>query len=87
MADLAARVAQGQRPEDVVGGVESLVANGYVERDGESLRLTERGQSTRDAIEAETDRLYLAPWPPLSPTEIGRIYATLQTICDELSNV
>lgn len=61
---LVAAVAPGQRPEDVTAGLASLVAADYMERDGDALRLTPHGQTVRDAIEAETDRTYFAPWPP-----------------------
>jgi hypothetical protein len=30
---------------------------------GDELRLTPRGRHERDGIEAETDRVALAPWP------------------------
>ncbi len=84
MADLAACVEQSQFPADVARGVEWLIANGYVAHDAERLRLTEHGQSMRDAIEAETDRLYFAPWPPLAQTQVDWISTTLHTICEKL---
>ena len=50
-----------QRPEDVDAALERLRRDGRVEPG--SLRLTERGRADRDAVEAETDRLFFAPWP------------------------
>ena len=50
-----------QRPEDVDAALERLRRDGRVEPG--SLRLTDRGRSDRDAVEAETDRLFFAPWP------------------------
>jgi hypothetical protein len=86
MAELSKGMAQSQAPEDVERGVEWLIANGYVVADGERLRLTALGRSTRDAIETETDRLYFTPWPPLSQTEVDWIVTSLQSVCEGLAN-
>ena len=54
-------VLMQQRPEDVDAALERLRHDGHLEPG--SLRLTDRGRSDRDAIEAETDRLFFTPWP------------------------
>ena len=50
-----------QRPEDVDAALERLRRDGRVESG--TLRLTERGRADREAVEAETDRLFFTPWP------------------------
>jgi hypothetical protein len=74
------RMQTSQRPADVQRGVDRLIADGYVVRAGVSLALTPRGQTTRDAIEAETDRVYFAPWPPLVPADVAWLRDTLQAV-------
>src|SRR6266508_1404440 len=61
-AELIERVGGSQRPEYVERGLASLIAQGYVDAEGDALRLTPAGRASRDAIEAETDRIYFAPW-------------------------
>jgi hypothetical protein len=63
VAQLIERVGGAQHPEDVDRGVAELIAQGYLSADGNMLRLTSAGRATRDAIEADTDRVYFAPWP------------------------
>lgn len=48
---------------DVDRCIRTLVARGDAEREGDTVRLTERGRASRDAIETETDHHYFARWP------------------------
>lgn len=80
MPDLTEAVRQFQRPEDVARGLASLEAAGYLARDGDALQLTPHGEETRDRIEAETDRLSFAPWPPLSRADLARLRTTLAAV-------
>lgn len=77
---LIATVAEGQRPEDVIAGVNTLVADSLLTWEGDLLRLTPRGQTTRDAVEAETDRIYFAPWPPFAEMEVRWLRDTLAAV-------
>jgi len=77
---LTAAVRESQRPEDVARGIASLAAAGHLVREGDALHLTPPGEQTRDRIEAETDRVYFAPWPPLSPDEGTWLRATLAAV-------
>jgi DNA-binding MarR family transcriptional regulator len=77
-------LAASQRPEDVTAGVDRLIATGYVERDDSRLQLTAHGCAARDAIEAETDRVYFAPWPPLADDEIAWMIGALRRLIDRL---
>ncbi|HEX6292344.1 MAG TPA: hypothetical protein VFZ66_24365 [Herpetosiphonaceae bacterium] len=83
IAALTERVP-GQRPADIERGVIALSAAGYITRDGDALALTPRGQQTRDAIEAETDRLYFAPWPSLTPDDVAWLRKTLKLVIERL---
>ena len=84
VAEVVNAVRQSQRPEDVEHGITTLIDKGYLRRDGEALHLTEHGRAIRDAIEAETDRVYFAPWPPLAPDDVAFLHETLRTACERL---
>ena len=59
---LAKAMEQRQDRVDVESAVQGLVDGGDVARDGDSVRLTPKGQKTRDAIEDETDRRFFSIW-------------------------
>lgn len=63
IGDVAKAVRETHRPADVDRCLSTLVARGDAERDGDAVRLTERGRASRQAIETETDRRYFAHWP------------------------
>lgn len=77
-------LAASQWPADVTDGIERLIAAGYVARDDSQLRLTRRGRRVHDLIEAETDRLYFAPWPSLPDATIARMITTLRRLIEVL---
>lgn len=68
-------------------GIESslayLVANEYVEIDGEQVRLTPAGALVRDDIEHETNRIYFASWPH-SLEEAEWLRGHLRTLIDKI---
>ena len=74
-----------QRPEDVTRGIASLVAAGYISQHGDTLRLTVAGRSARTAIEAETDRVYFAPWPTPTGDADHWLRMTLGSIAAHMS--
>jgi hypothetical protein len=84
IAGLIEQVRQYQRPEDVEGGLTTLIGAGYVSSEGNALRLTPAGRKTREAIEVETDRIYFTPWPPLAPQEVTWLYERLDSLCAQL---
>jgi len=49
-------------PGEVAASLAELRRKGLLAAD-EPLRLTDRGRAEREAIEAETDRLFFGPWP------------------------
>jgi hypothetical protein len=77
---LTEAVQQFQRPEDVAKGIERLIAAGYLTREGDALELTPHGTETRERIEAETDRRYFAPWPPLKHADLAQLRTTLAAV-------
>lgn len=77
-------VRDSQRPDDVSRGLASLEAAGYLAQAGDLLALTAHGKETRDMIEAETDCVYFAPWPPLTLEESARLRATLDAVIASL---
>lgn len=77
---LTEMVRQFQRPEDVSCGVEALVTARFLTRDDALLRLTPSGNVIRNHIEAETDRISFAPWPPLAPEEFAWLRMTLEAV-------
>ena len=60
-----------------------LVANEYLEIDGEQVRLTPAGVLVREDIEHETDRIYFASWPH-SVEEAERLRDHLQALIEKL---
>jgi len=77
---LTERVRQFQRSEDVARGVETLVTARFLARNDALLRLTSEGNAMRNHIEAETDRIYFAPWPPLAPQECAWLRMALEAV-------
>jgi hypothetical protein len=84
LAGLTEAMRASQRPQDIEAGVEALIGAGYVARDGDVLQLTPQGKLTRDRIEAETNRIYFAPWPPLGLNEVAWLSGALQRVCKRL---
>lgn len=83
-AALNEALRHSQRPAEIARGVDELERRGYLARDSDALRLTAQGRAARDAIEAETDRMYFAPWPPLSADEVAWLHDALLTVCERL---
>jgi helix-turn-helix protein len=85
LPELTTAFEQLQRPEDILQGITALSEAGYVLLEGEHLILTQDGQQVRTRIEEETDRIYYAPWPPLTPEDLNWLYSSLKKVCDALS--
>lgn len=85
LPDLIVRIGQAQHRRDVEHGVADLEAHGYLEHDGDTLRLTTQGREIRDQIEAETDRVYFATWQHLTPDDLIWLHETLQALIDGLA--
>jgi hypothetical protein len=59
--ELAGKI-QTQRPDDVHAAARQLRSDGLL-TSGPDLRVTPKGATLRERIEAETDRYFFAPWP------------------------
>lgn len=59
---LAKALEQKQDRADVERALDLLSARGDIERDGDSVRLSEKGMAGREAIEDETDRRFFGIW-------------------------
>jgi hypothetical protein len=83
-AALHERVGQGQRPEEIERGLAMLCERGYAITEGSALALTAAGQALRDAIEAETDRIYFTAWPALAPDQVAWLCEAFHALCERL---
>jgi DNA-binding MarR family transcriptional regulator len=72
--------ARQDRP-DVERAVATLEKRGDVARDGDSVRLTPKGQKARDEIEDETDRRFFAIWQ-LDDAATARLGEDLRAVID-----
>lgn len=82
--DLQRILALQQRPEDIEAALVGLQQTGYVARTGNEVVLTPAGRVIRDAIEAETDRVYFAPWTA-DDTTIVHWQEQIAHICQRFS--
>ncbi len=85
LPELTAAFEQLQRPEDILQGITALSEAGYVLVERERITLTEDGQQVCTRIEEETDRIYFAPWPSLTPEDLNWLHSSLEKVCETLS--
>ena len=85
LPELTAAFEQLQRPEDILQGITALSEAGYVLVEGERITLTADGQQVRTRIEEETDRIYFAPWPPLTSEDLNWLHSSLEKVSETLS--
>ncbi len=85
LSALTTTLQHTQHSEDVAQGVARLSEANYALVEGEHVTLTEAGRRMRDGIEEETDRVYFAPWPPLTAEDLDNMYASLKSVCEALS--
>jgi hypothetical protein len=81
---LELRAARGFAAEDYKAAMEAFITQGWITVDGDTYALTEAGKAMRDKVEAETDRLYFAPWTTLNETEVDELGALLTKLRDAL---
>lgn len=71
-ADLHKKLSGRGVPEDVhARDVKELIRLGWVEEISGWYQITSSGRLTRDQVEAETDRLFFAPWAGLNEADLG----------------
>lgn len=81
---LELRAGRGYAAEDYKAAMKEFITQGWITVDGDTYALTEAGKVMRDEIEAETDRLYFAPWTTLNETEVDELGALLTKLRDAL---
>jgi hypothetical protein len=64
--------------------IQSLLDLGWLEKDGQSLNLTEKGREIRLEAEGLTDRLFFEPWAALEMKEQERLLAELDQYIERL---
>jgi hypothetical protein len=77
-------VHRGHPMQVYADAVEELRYRGFVEGTEHTLRLTQEGQRFRDQVEADTDRLFFAPWSQLSEAERDELASLLVRLRDGL---
>jgi hypothetical protein len=81
---LITTLQEAQYPADIEQGIQELTQAGYITSANEQLALTTHGQEVRDAIEAETDRIFFAPWEPVADDKVVWISEQLGELCKHL---
>ena len=61
---------RGVTEEVHAGDVKELIGRGWVEESADVVKATEAGRQVRAEVEAETERLFFAPWNCLSESEL-----------------
>jgi N-formylmaleamate deformylase len=76
---------ESQWPADIEQGVQHLTQLGCVKVSGDYVQLTEQGQRIRDHIEAETNRIFFAPWEGMADDKVIWLAEQLTAICSFFS--
>lgn len=77
---------RGFGPEKLAEVQAALVARGWIAAAGDGYTLTDAGRNVREAAEAETNRLFFAPWhAALSAAEIQEVGNQLIALRDALN--
>jgi len=72
---------------DYQATLDELARRGWIEANGDQFQITAAGQRIRDEAEAETDRVYYAPWSALDTAELNELGAGLVRLRDQLKEV
>lgn len=83
LADLSGKLPH-QRAEDVARAVSAMRQAGLIAPD-DPLALSGRGRALREGIEAETDRLFFAPWPEDLRAVMPRVEERLRQVNEALA--
>lgn len=72
--DLHAKLSRRGVTEEVhAGDVRELVGRGWAEEGSEVVKATKAGKQVRAEVEAETERLFFAPWVCLNESELEEL--------------
>lgn len=73
--DLYAKVKRRGVTEEVhAGDVKELIGRGWVEEGSGVYQITSAGKQVRAEVEAETERLFFAPWSSLNESELEELF-------------
>jgi hypothetical protein len=73
-------VTQEAHAEDV----KELIGRGWVDEDSGNIQITSAGKQVRAEVEAETERLFFAPWACLSESELEELSSLASQLRDGL---
>ena len=84
-ADLHSKLSRRGMTEEVhAGDVSELVGRGWVEESSGVVKATEAGKQVRAEVEAETERLFFAPWSCLNESELEELASLAGQLRDGL---
>jgi hypothetical protein len=75
---------RGVTEEVHAGDVRELVGRGWVDEDSGKIQITSAGKQARGEVEAETERLFFAPWSCLSESELDELSSLASQLRDGL---
>src|SRR6266567_7058758 len=70
LPSLISTLGEAQQPADIQQGILDLIKLGYIISVDDHFELTLQEQKIRDAIEAETDRVFFASWDQIADDEV-----------------
>lgn len=85
LADLHSKLSRRGVTEEVhAGDVRELVRRGWAEESSGVVKATEAGKQVRAEVEAETERLFFAPWSSLNESELEELARLASQLWDGL---
>ena len=88
LADLHNKLSRRGVTEEVhAGDVRELVGRGWAEESSGVVKATEAGKQVRAEVEAETERLFFAPWSGLNESELEELASLASQLRDGLKNL
>lgn len=86
-ADLHAKLSRRGVTEEVhAGDVRELVGRGWAEESAGVVKAAEAGKQVRAEVEAETERLFFAPWSCLNESELEELSSLAGQLRDGLKD-
>lgn len=76
--------SRGVTNEVHAGDVRELVRRGWVDEASEKIQITSAGKQVRAEVEAETERLFFAPWSCLNESELEELASLASQLRDGL---
>jgi Mn-dependent DtxR family transcriptional regulator len=87
-ADLHSKLSRRGITEEVhAEDVKELIRRGWVEEDSGKVQITAAGKQARAEVEAETERLFFAPWSCLNKFELEELLRLAEQLRDGLRSM